>query len=87
MASREKLTTVLSAKGQVVVPHAIREARNWRPGTEFVVEELDGGILLRPRRLRQTRWMDLLGIAKYRGPRKSLRQMDAAVTAEAKRRK
>ena len=41
-------TTRMSSKGQVIVPKAVRDARNWFPGTEFLVEEVEEGILLRP---------------------------------------
>lgn len=41
-------TTRLSTKGQIVLPLAIRASRAWAPGTEFTVEEIGDGILLRP---------------------------------------
>jgi len=31
----------MSSKGQVIVPKAVRDARNWFPGTEFLVEEVE----------------------------------------------
>ena len=43
-------TTKLSSKGQVVLPKWVRDARSWEPGTEFAVEEVSEGILLRPLR-------------------------------------
>jgi AbrB family looped-hinge helix DNA binding protein len=44
-------TTKLSTKGQVVLPKSLRAANHWKPGTEFVVQERHGGILLCPRRI------------------------------------
>ena len=43
-------TTRLSSKGQIVLPKSVREARSWKPGTEFAVDETSDGILLRPLR-------------------------------------
>ena len=41
-------TTRLSTKGQIILPKGIRDSRAWGPGTEFTVEEVGEGILLRP---------------------------------------
>lgn len=38
----------LSSKGQVVIPKSIRHQHQWHSGQQFVVEETDSGILLRP---------------------------------------
>ena len=44
-------TTKLSSKGQVVLPKSVRDAQSLSlPGTEFAVEEVSEGILLRPLR-------------------------------------
>jgi AbrB family looped-hinge helix DNA binding protein len=42
------LTTVLSSKGQVIDPKALRSAQRWGPGTQLKVLETAEGILLRP---------------------------------------
>jgi len=34
----------LSSKGQIVLPKAIRDARSWREGTEFIVEDRAGAL-------------------------------------------
>ncbi len=79
-------TTKLSTKGQVVLPKSLRTAHRWKPGTEFVVRERDGGILLIPKSATGSRtWASLIGCAGYKGPRKSLKQMEEAVAAEARR--
>jgi AbrB family looped-hinge helix DNA binding protein len=38
-----KAATVLTSKGQVVIPKALRERLRWRPGKRLAVEELAGG--------------------------------------------
>ena len=81
-------TTHLSSKGQVIIPKAVREARGWEPGIEFVVEERPEGILLRPVRTgRATTVDDLVGCVGYRGPRRSLEDMDQAIAREARKRR
>jgi AbrB family looped-hinge helix DNA binding protein len=81
-------TTRLSSKGQVVLPRSIRSARNLQPGAEFAVEDTPEGVLLRPLKpFPPTRVDDVFGSAGYRGRALSLAQMDAAVAAEAKKRR
>lgn len=81
-------TTKLSSKGQVVLPKSLRTAHRWKPGTEFLVQEQGASILLTPKKAAASRdWESLIGCAGYTGPRKSLKQMDEAVAAEARRRK
>jgi AbrB family looped-hinge helix DNA binding protein len=78
MARTEK--TRLSSKGQVVIPKSVRKDRNWGPGTEFVVEQVKDGVLLRPVKPLQTASArELLGCTGYRGPARSLEQMQQAV--------
>ncbi len=81
-------TTKLSTKGQVVLPKSVRAAHRWKPGTEFIVREQGASILLTPKSATASRsWESLIGCARYTGPRKSLKEMDEAVAAEARRRK
>jgi AbrB family looped-hinge helix DNA binding protein len=73
-------TTHLSEKGQIVIPKRIRAAHNWEPGTEFSVEDLGESIALKPiRSFRRTKLRDVLGCAQYKGPKKSLKEMDDAI--------
>jgi AbrB family looped-hinge helix DNA binding protein len=55
------MTTVLSSKGQIVIPAAIREKYHFRAGDELLVEERDDEIILkkarRPRKKTLTQWM------------------------------
>ena len=74
-------TTRLSSKGQIVLPGSIRNAHQWQPGTEFIVEDRPEGILLRPVvRSPATRIEDVAGCLKPRRPRRvSLADMEAAI--------
>lgn len=72
--------TRLSNKGQVVIPKAVRAAHGWEPGLEFVIEDVGNGILLKPiTPYRATKIEDVVGCVGYKGPRKSLKDMQAAV--------
>jgi len=81
-------TTRLSSKGQVVLPGSIRKARQWLPGTEFVVEETPEGVLLKPLAPQgaASRIEDVAGCLKPRRVRVSLDEMNAAVAEEAAKR-
>ena len=75
--------TRLSTKGQVILPKAIRDARGWRPGTEFVLEEVPEGLLLRRQRpFPVTRLDDVAGCLKYTGRPKSVAEMNKGIAAE-----
>jgi AbrB family looped-hinge helix DNA binding protein len=87
MASAETLTTIVSTKGQVILPKAIRERRNWPAGTRLVVEETPDGVLLKPAPVfAPSRLEDVAGMLAYRGPPKTLEEMGAAIAAEVRRR-
>jgi AbrB family looped-hinge helix DNA binding protein len=87
MPKAERLATTVSTKGQVILPKAIRQRRNWAAGTRLVVEDTPDGVLLNAAPVfASTRPEDVAGILAYRGPPKTLEEMDAAITAEVKRR-
>ena len=44
------MTTVLSSKGQVVIPAAIRQRHRFRAGDELLIEERDDEIVLKKAR-------------------------------------
>lgn len=80
--------TKLSTKGQVILPKPVRDALNLVPGTEFAVEHDGETVVLRPLRpFPLTSVREVFGSAGYGGPTATLADMDAAVLAEAKRRK
>jgi AbrB family looped-hinge helix DNA binding protein len=83
----DKLTTVVSTKGQVILPKAIRQRRRWGAGTRLVVENTPDGVLLRPApNFPRTKPEDVFGSLHFDGEPKSLKEMEAGVLAEAKRR-
>lgn len=83
----EQLTTIVSTKGQVILPKAVRQALRWEVGTRLVVESRPEGVLLRPEpAFAETRPQDVFGCLAWNGPSKSLADMQAGVLAEARRR-
>jgi AbrB family looped-hinge helix DNA binding protein len=87
MSAADKLTTVVSTKGQVILPKTIRQRRDWQPGTRLIVEETNEGVLLRSASaFPQTRPETVFGLLRRPGPPRSLEEMDAGIVAEAKRR-
>lgn len=78
----------LSSKGQVVLPKRIRTQRNWQAGMTLELEETPEGLLLKPARsFAATTVQQVFGMAKAKVPKRSLADMDAAIAAEARRRK
>jgi AbrB family looped-hinge helix DNA binding protein len=78
-------TTRLSSKGQIILPKPVRDAHGWLPGTDFTVEDVGDGVILRPVRTKQgrvTRLEDVAGCLKSDGPARTLKEMDDAITAE-----
>ncbi len=75
-------TTRLSSKGQVILPKSIRSAHHWEPGVEFMVEDMANGVLLRPvKPFQQPRLEDVIGCTGYKGPARTVEDMDAAIAA------
>ena len=81
------MTTRMSSKGQIVLPKTVRDTHKWKTGAEFVIEEAGDGIILRPAKsfFPPTRLDDVLGCTGYHGPAKSVAEMDAAISKEARR--
>ena len=72
--------TRLSSKGQLVLPKSVRNTRGWQPGTEFAIEEVAEGVLLRPLKpFRPASFDEVFGCLKRRGRAKTLRQMERAI--------
>ena len=87
MAIHEKIGTVVSTKGQVILPKTIRDRMRWSAGTKLTVEETADGVLLKARPIfPETTLDEVFGSMRYDGPALSLEDMDAAVMREAKRR-
>ena len=80
-------TTKLSSKGQVILPKAVRDARSWEAGTQFAVEEVADGVLLRPLRpFTATTFDEVFGCLRYKGRPKTLGQMEKAIAKNVRER-
>ena len=81
-------TTRLSSKGQVILPKSVRDAQHWVPGTEFAVEPVADGVLLRPlKSVAKSRLDDVVGSLPVTGRPRTVAEMDAAIGAELRRRR
>lgn len=78
--------TVVSSRGQVVLPKELREKRHWKPGTKLTIEEHPEGVLLKRVEEKKLAISDLRGMLKYKGPARSIEEMNAAIEKEARRR-
>ena len=77
--------TRLSTKGQLIIPKEIRERHGWTPGMELLVEDHgDSVILRRAEDLPATTLEDLVGCAGYKGPARTLEDMEAAIARGAR---
>jgi AbrB family looped-hinge helix DNA binding protein len=79
------ITTRLSEKGQVVIPKKIRSSLGWEPGLEFTIEETEDGIILKALKpFEESSIKDVIGCLKYRGPRKTIKDMEDAIAKGAR---
>ena len=73
-------TTVLSSKGQVIIPSPIRAAHQWKSGQKFEAIDTGDGVLLRPAGpFSNTEIHDVAACLRYSGPSKTVAEMDEAV--------
>ncbi|WP_320200154.1 AbrB/MazE/SpoVT family DNA-binding domain-containing protein [Agrobacterium sp. rho-13.3] len=87
MARTETLTTTVSTKGQVILPKALRQRREWEAGTRLIVEETPEGILLRRApAFPASEAGSVFGMLPFSGKPKTLDEMDSAILAESRRR-
>ena len=87
MGIHEPIATILSTKGQVILPKAIRDRRRWTQGTRLTVEDTPDGVLLKATSAFPETAIDaVFGSMRHCGPALSLDDMDAAVAREAWRR-
>jgi AbrB family looped-hinge helix DNA binding protein len=85
MKTAKPCTTVVSTKGQVVLPRAARERRRWNAGVRLLVEETPEGVVLKPAPVfAPTRSEDVFGSAGYRGPVRSVEEMHEGIAREAR---
>ncbi len=77
--------TRLSKKGRIVFPKSIRMLYGWEAGNEFAIENTGDGIRLRPiKHCKETKIEDVIGCLGYKGPVKSLRDMESTIAKRAK---
>jgi len=80
-------TTRLSSKGQVILPKSVRDARSWEVGTQFAVEDVPEGVLLRPLKpFGVSTIEEVFGCLKYTGSPKSVGQMKKAIARRVRER-
>ena len=78
MADTEKLTTVISTKGQIILPKTIRRHRRWDTGTRLLVEETPEGVLLKAAPVfSRTRPEDVFASLPHSGAPKTIEDMKA----------
>ena len=76
--------TRLSTKGQLIIPKEVRDRHGWSAGTELLVEDLGGAVIVREARtIGRTRPRDVIGCLRYTGKPKSLEDMERAIAAGA----
>jgi AbrB family looped-hinge helix DNA binding protein len=82
------LETTLSSKGQVVIPKELRDARQWHVGMSLTVEAVPQGLLIRPSKkplFPVTTIEDVMGCARYNGPKLSEAEIAKRLKAAAMR--
>ena len=81
MAATAKSSTVVSTKGQVILPKVLRDQNGWGPGTRLIVEQTGEGLLLRKApHFKPTRIEDVMGMLKYDGPPLTIEDMNERVS-------
>ena len=81
-------TTLLSSKGQVIIPKPLRDAHRWHAGTRLEVLDTAEGVLLKPvvQAYKTGLSTGLAAIRRriaYKGPALSIEEMNASVLIEA----
>jgi AbrB family looped-hinge helix DNA binding protein len=78
-------TTILSSKGQIIIPKPLRETHRWEPGQRFDVIETGEGILLKPvAPFSATSIADVAGCLPFKGKAKTLAEMEEAIARGVK---
>lgn len=80
-------TIRLSTKGQIVIPREIRASHRWESGTELIIEDRGDALVLRVAKpFAPTQVEDGLGCTGYRGPAKTVEEMDTGIDADLQQR-
>ncbi len=88
MSGARTSTTVVSTKGQVILPKSIRDEKQWGPGARLIVEATAEGVLLREAEpiFAPASFDKVRGRLAGRGRSLTQKEIDAALRAAAKRR-
>ena len=80
------MKTTLSSKGQIIIPLQIRQSHGWGAGVSFTIIDEGDELVLKPVTKKQSRKLEeVVGCARYTGPKKSLAEMDAGILEEARK--
>ena len=72
--------TILSSKGQVIIPSPIRRAHEWQPGQTFEAIDTGDGIFLKPTgSFPRTELEDVAHCLHYHGPKRTVEEMNDAI--------
>jgi AbrB family looped-hinge helix DNA binding protein len=68
MASNPVEKTILSSKGQLVLPKSLRDKKQWKPGSKLTLEDVPDGVMVRlvPAKRRYT-VDEVYGMLRYDG--------------------
>ena len=84
MPGISRLTTTVSAAGQVILPKSIRQARQWYAGTRLVVEDCPEGVVLKAApHFPETRPEKVFGCLSYEGEAKSIAEMEMGARTQS----
>lgn len=82
----EKPLVIITESGAVILPEALRRAREWMPGTSLTIEETPEGLLLKPAPASSpTRPEDVFGMLGHKGEPISVEDMEAGIGVEVRR--
>lgn len=80
-------TTRLSTKGHLILPKELRDRHGWEAGTVLEIVERGDAVLIRPiETVPKTRLEEIVGCTGYRGPARTLDEMNEVIELEARRR-
>jgi AbrB family looped-hinge helix DNA binding protein len=80
MPATATVTTTLSSKGQMVLPKALRDLKQWKPGAQLLLEDVPGGVMVKLVETKKKYTVDdLVGILKYDGPPLSQEEIDSRI--------
>lgn len=73
-------TTVLSSKGQIIIPKSVRAAHHWQPGQRLEVVDAGDSIQLKPAApFPPTTLAEVAACLPFRGKTKTLAEMEEAI--------